>query len=122
MNHTVWFRLGDHFRCSKCQEWLPNEFESSECSPLPVAAELISLPLTEALKVKFERGRAARGAVEGEFVGDPICELFEEMLDAWHYCKEARKVQDEHSETLFGYQTKFAGVALELQSIWRARR
>lgn len=47
---------------------------------------LAALPLRVAQEVKWQRGRAQYGG-EG-FVGDPLEELFLEMLDALNYCEE----------------------------------
>lgn len=51
---------------------------------------LLEIPLDEALRVKWERGRAERGLTFcAPFQGDPVSELYEELLDAIHYARLA---------------------------------
>lgn len=49
-------------------------------------APLITLDLAEAKRVKWSRGRAIHGP---EFQGNPIHELYEELVDACNYNDEA---------------------------------
>jgi len=50
--------------------------------------KLIDLPIARALLVKWQRGRERYGPV---FVGHPLEELDEELLDAMNYAEEAAR-------------------------------
>ncbi len=81
-----------------------------------MSKKFIDLPIKEALQQKFERGKTKhRIAGSMEFAGDPLEELFEEMLDSIHYCDEALKrgIDLEHR------RRQFVSTALELQTIHR---
>jgi hypothetical protein len=49
------------------------------------------MPIQEAVSHKFEAGRAEYRKPGEPFVGDPLLELFDELLDSYSYCKEAEK-------------------------------
>jgi hypothetical protein len=61
-------------------------FEPSAGARAESCEGLAALPLRVAQEVKWQRGRAQYGG-EG-FQGDPLEELFLEMLDALNYCEE----------------------------------
>lgn len=50
--------------------------------------KLIQMPLSQALRAKWEAGQAQYGT---EFVGHPLEELDEELIDAINYAEEAQK-------------------------------
>jgi hypothetical protein len=54
----------------------------------PGGRRLIDLSIEEAAREKWEAGRREHGA---EFVGDPVEELFAELIDGLNYCDEARR-------------------------------
>jgi hypothetical protein len=51
-------------------------------------APLMDLSIDEGKRIKWERGQVSYGTV---FVGNPICECFDELLDAMNYVDEGRK-------------------------------
>lgn len=53
-----------------------------------MADRLIHLPIEEARAVKWKRGRERYGPV---FIGHPLVELDEELLDAMNYAEEATR-------------------------------
>jgi len=53
-----------------------------------MAEKLIHLPIEEARAAKWRRGREKYGPV---FIGDPLEELDEELLDAMNYAEEAAR-------------------------------
>lgn len=72
----------------------------------------IDMDYNEALQRKFESGKEkhrTEGAVE--FAGDPVEELFQELLDAYHYVVE----MENYGVLLPGYRTIFKNMALDLQ-------
>ena len=52
---------------------------------LPAKPVFMDLPIAEAKRIKWERGRARYGAT---FEGDPIHELYDELIDALNYADE----------------------------------
>lgn len=50
---------------------------------------LFRLRIAEAKRVKWEAGRRAYGG--DAFVGDPMAELYAELIDGLNYCDEARR-------------------------------
>jgi len=59
-----------------------------EIAEPPSGQRLIDLSIDEAARLKWEAGRRKHGA---EFVGDPVEELFAELIDGLNYCDEARR-------------------------------
>ena len=53
-----------------------------------MAEKLIHLPIEEARAAKWRRGREQHGPV---FIGHPLEELDEELLDAMNYAEEAAR-------------------------------
>ena len=53
-----------------------------------MAEKLIHLPIEEARAAKWRRGRAQYGP---DFIGHPLEELDEELLDAMNYAEEAAR-------------------------------
>ena len=53
-----------------------------------MAEKLLHLPIKEARAAKWRRGRERYGPV---FIGDPLEELDEELLDAMNYAEEAAR-------------------------------
>jgi hypothetical protein len=55
--------------------------------------DLIELSIDEARRLKYEVGRQEHRAKRGgdEFVGDPLKELFDELLDAMNYVDECER-------------------------------
>ncbi len=64
-------------------------------APVP-GVRLIAIPIAEARTIKWARGRQKDGA---EFIGDPLEELFDELLDALNYVEEAHGQGLMNSET-----------------------
>lgn len=113
MNHHITTTCGDQVFCSRCAKWLPTELRDIECVTRP----LIDMTLPEALATKFDRGRKKHRGPATSWVGDPLIELFEEMLDAIHYSEHLTATGHDMSR-----MTKtFRAFATELQTIWRAR-
>ena len=63
-----------------------NGVDSSSIEKINQSGLLISISTEEARRRKWEEGRARHGS---EFVGHPLLELDEELLDALNYCDEA---------------------------------
>ena len=80
---------------------------------------LIELPLQTAQILKYERGRRLYRPNGGEFVGDPMVELFEECLDAIHYCDELLKRGYVIARNM---RAEFELAALQLQRSYRERK
>lgn len=60
-------------------------------SPKHTKQELLTRPWEELCKERWDRGRPNyRSDETTPFVGDPIVELMEELLDALNYCREAQ--------------------------------
>lgn len=55
------------------------------------SVDLFRLPIDEARKVRWERGRDARRGEHEPFVGNPLYEAYEEMLDTLNYFDEAER-------------------------------
>jgi hypothetical protein len=74
----------------------------------------IKLPIKEALDLKYADGVLSHRN-STEFDGDPMEELFQEMLDSMHYCDELKKrgIDYEHR------RRQFLSTALETQTLWR---
>lgn len=71
----------------------------------------IDLDFEDALQEKFNAGRRKYRSNGSGFIGDPLEELFCEMLDAYHYT-----VQLEQSGVeLPGMRTTFRNIAMMLQ-------
>lgn len=80
--------------------------------------KLIELPIMEALLLKSEKGRLAKGRrIDQPFDGDPLLELFEECLDAMNYCKEAIL----QGIDLGHRRQDFMSIAIEVQRLFRDR-
>ena len=79
--------------------------------------KLIELTVHEARELKSEAGREKYRPNGGEFVGDPLVELFEECLDGITYCDEAiRRGYSWH--TLDQIRTEFIAAALKVQTVY----
>lgn len=53
---------------------------------------ILSTPLHDLRRARGEAGRTARGRQPGApFIGDPLTELAEEIIDGLNYCDEARQ-------------------------------
>jgi hypothetical protein len=72
----------------------------------------IDLDYEEALQLKFESGKRKHRKSGTAFSGDPTEELFEELLDAYHYIVEI----ESSGASLPGYRTTVRNMALNLQS------
>lgn len=72
----------------------------------------IDMEFEEALQRKWESGKVKHRKGEREFTGDPVEELFQELLDAFHYVLEL----ENRGANLAGYRTTFRNMALNLQS------
>lgn len=79
----------------------------------------IEMPFKDALELKYARGKQKhrQAGNELEFHGNPLDELFCEMLDGIHYCDEAAKL----GFNLEHRKRQFLSTALELQGMWRER-
>lgn len=90
------------------------------CYNSGILSNYLKLPLKEALQLKYERGlEKHRKLGQTNFVGNPFGELFEECLDAMHYCDEI------HKQTGFDMshrRSQFWATALEAQTNWRQWR
>lgn len=75
----------------------------------------IDMPLPAALKLKFDDGAAKhRDKPADGFTGDPVAELFEEFLDAYHYTVAVEKTG---VELPLGWKGQFIQMALILQRL-----
>lgn len=73
----------------------------------------IDMDFDEALTAKWESGRRFhRKNDESEFVGDPVEELFQELLDATSYVNKI----EASGPRLQGFRTVLRNMALEIQS------
>lgn len=75
----------------------------------------IDLPLKEALAKKFADGKLAHGNSD-IFVGNPLEQLFQEMLDAMNYCDE---IQKQFGIDMHHRRSQFWAAALEVQTLYR---
>lgn len=74
----------------------------------------IDMDYEEALKLKFESGKAKHRKSGGaKFEGDAISELYEELLDCFHYTVAAEAADP---DILPGFRTTFRSMALTLQN------
>lgn len=61
-------------------------------SGAPREPDLVDLSTDEAMTLRWQRGRAARGLGPLDpFEGDPLRELYEELIDALCYVREAAR-------------------------------
>lgn len=61
--------------------------------PKHTKEELLTRPWEELCKERWDRGRPNyRADDDAPFVGDPVVELMEELLDAYNYCRVAQGV------------------------------
>ncbi len=61
-------------------------------SGAPREPDLVDLSTDEAMTLRWQRGRAARGLGPCDpFEGDPLRELYEELIDALCYVREAAR-------------------------------
>lgn len=61
-------------------------------SGAPREPDLVDLSTYEAMTLRWQRGRAARGLGPCDpFEGDPLRELYEELIDALCYVREAAR-------------------------------
>ena len=77
---------------------------------------LIQVPFDEAMRIKWARGQAIYGP---EFVGDPIHNLFEELVDASNYLEEARLQGLASENDAYGMQfliSRLVGCTLVLEA------
>jgi|2_EtaG_2_1085320.scaffolds.fasta_scaffold45037_2 hypothetical protein len=51
----------------------------------------VSMPLQDAVEHKFEAGRAKYRKPGEPFQGDPLLELFDDLLDSYAYCAEVER-------------------------------
>ena len=65
-----------------------SDHRAEDMAPASGVMKLIDLPIDRARRVKWERGRARYGPV---FVGHPLEELDEELLDGMNYAAEAAR-------------------------------
>jgi hypothetical protein len=72
---------------------------------------LIELPLIRACIEKWEAGRALHG---DEFEGNPLAELFEELVDGIHYAEQAEL----EGLNMAAVRDKLIAIALEVQGIY----
>lgn len=72
----------------------------------------IDMEFEEALQRKWESGKAKHRQGSRDFAGDPVEELFQELLDAFHYVL----VLENRGADLPGYRTTFKNMALNLQA------
>lgn len=80
--------------------------------------KLIDLDFDEAAAIKHECGRQKyRAQGEGTFVGEPLPELFEELLDAVNYAQEAEK----QGIALPGVVRDLRDIADRVRRAWRDR-
>jgi len=73
---------------------------------------LLDLPLHEAVTEKWRLGQQKYGP---EFVGHPVAQLFEELLDSVNYCSVATAQGIDMTEMREVFWEK----ALEVQALWR---
>ncbi len=66
----------------------------------------------EALIAKYESGKKKHRKKDAKWEGDPVEELYEELLDAYHYVL----VLENAGVDLPGYRTTFRNMALNLKS------
>ena len=74
------------------------------------------MPVNDALRVKFERGAEKHRDRPSEFHGNPLEELFQECLDAMHYCDWIEK---QYGINLSHRRSQFRATALEVQTHYR---
>jgi len=75
--------------------------------------KLIELPIMQACFVKWEAGRKKHGPV---FVGDPVEELFGELIDGLNYVEEA-EAQGHRMGTIW---QRLMEMAAEVQNVHRS--
>lgn len=72
----------------------------------------LNLPIDEALIAKWESGRKHyRDGDDGGFVGDPVEELFQELLDSIQYTREIER----RGTYLHNFEKTFRDLAEQLQ-------
>ena len=81
-----------------------------------VTGGYIELTVQSALELKFERGATKHRDNPSEFHGDPLEELFQECLDAMHYCDWIEK---QYGIDLSHRRSQFHATALEVQTHYR---
>lgn len=75
----------------------------------------IHLPLKEALQKKYDLGKASHRNSD-IFDGNPLEELFQEMLDSMNYCDEITK---QFGIDMHHRRSQFWSAALEVQTMYR---
>jgi hypothetical protein len=78
--------------------------------------KLIDIELDRALSLKDHVGRQTYRPEGGAFIGEPMPELFEELLDAIIYAREARR----QGHQLPGVVEELRGLAERVRMAWRA--
>jgi len=81
----------------------------------PAGQRLIDLTIGEAARLKWEAGQRKHGT---EFVGDPVEELFAELIDGLNYCDEARRQGVDLGEV----PQALRHLADVVQQVWKSTR
>ncbi len=72
---------------------------------------LIEMPIRKAMRLKWDAGRLVYGGAG--FIGDPVEELYAELIDALNYCDEAQR----QGHDLVSVRRQLQAMAVDVQAI-----
>jgi hypothetical protein len=118
--YCEWVELEREAVLSKARELMKKNPLTAKVKKALARKPIWERPIQEALTVKWSVGRQKYGDLNPDepFVGDPLLELYEELLDAMNYCREVRS--QKVAETR-GWVTALKGVAEEVRGALKGR-